>query len=114
MDPSVPQEAARSVTSRIEKEIESRIGLTTSLTQGIDPESDDEIEEMRESGWLVDISVAEVEAAILAARRTPGKDDDLAAWKLACRVSCRFYIDPKEFPSIKTEVHREASPEEEP
>lgn len=77
----------------VEQEIERRIGMPAQLGEGVDATIDQEIAHMQESGWMIEATVEQVEAALQAARETPDPQDDRAALILAHRASCRFYVD---------------------
>ncbi|MES2995810.1 MAG: hypothetical protein V4733_03275 [Verrucomicrobiota bacterium] len=103
---SPPAEAGPPVTAFVEQadpgmvairaaedDIRRRIGMPVQLVAGVDPGMDAEIEEMRRTGWLVDVTVEEIEAVLQAAAATSEIEDDQAATELAHRASCRFFLN---------------------
>ncbi len=90
------EEAVAGKIRAAEENIRRRIGMPAQLEAGTDPARDAEVEHMRETGWLIEAGVEEVEAAIAAAKATPGKQDDVEAMAFAHRASCRFYMEEAE------------------
>ena len=73
-------------------EIITRVGMSAPMEL---PEAGEEdfIEKAREEGWMIEVTLEEVEAALKAAAATPSHEDDIAAMRLAHRGSYRFYLD---------------------
>ncbi len=76
-------------------EIITRVGMSAPMEL---PEDDEEdfVTEAQKIGWIVEVSLDEVEAALKAAAATPSHDDDIAAKRLAHRGSYRFYLDEQD------------------
>ena len=49
----------------------------------------------QKDGWIIEVTLEQVEAALKAAAATPSNEDDIAAMRLAHRGSYRFYLDDK-------------------
>jgi len=65
--------------------------MEVELENDVDP-----VSKLEESGFIVEISREEVEAAVAAAVATPDPDDDQRALELMHRGSYRFYLDQPE------------------
>ena len=76
-------------------DIRQRIQMPAILEVCEDPGEEAEVTELFHSGWIVDASLEEVEAALQAAAKTLTSDDDVAARILAHRASCRFIYKGK-------------------
>ena len=87
---SDPQ-ALRRALDRASSEMRRRLHMPVMLEVSDDPSEEAEIMELYRSGWIVEATVDEVEAAIDAAAATPEIEDDIAARILAHRASCRFF-----------------------
>jgi hypothetical protein len=74
---------------RVASEIRSKTGMSSCLE--ISEDGDHSVEEAYAAGWIVDVTLQEVEAALKAAAATPGFDDDIAAKRLAHRGSYRYF-----------------------
>jgi hypothetical protein len=70
--------------------IRSRVGMSSCLE--VSDEGDDSIEEAYRSGWMIEATLEEVEAALSAAAETPEVDDDIAAARLAHRGTYRYFL----------------------
>jgi hypothetical protein len=92
--PPVSEESATLKALLIkEQEVRTRLRMPAMLQVSEDPSEEEEIQELYRSGWIIEASLEEVEAAIKAAAATPSPDDDVAAKILAHRASCRFFMD---------------------
>lgn len=85
--------ALRRALDAASSEIVARLHMPAMLEVSDDPGEEAEIMELHRSGWIVEATVEEVEAAMKAAALTPGLDDDRAARTLAHRASCRFFYN---------------------
>ncbi len=52
------------------------------------------VEEPDADGWIVDVTLDEVVAALAAAAKTPGSEDDIVAKRMAHRGSYRYFPEP--------------------
>lgn len=73
-------------------EVRARLHMPAMLEMTDNPADDAEIAELYQSGWIIDATVEEVEAALKAAAATPGPEDDSAALVFAHRASCRYFL----------------------
>lgn len=88
--PSAPvSKALREEIDFAASAIESRVGVSACLE--LLEEGNNAIEEAYDSGWIIDVSLEDVEAALEAACKTPELEDDIEAARLAHRGSYRYY-----------------------
>ncbi len=81
--------------ARMESKKESiiqRLGMSAPMEL---PEAGEEdfITKAQEEGWMIEVTLEEVEAALKAAATTASIEDDIVAKRLAHRGSYRFYLD---------------------
>ncbi|GAA5121172.1 hypothetical protein JIN84_00345 [Luteolibacter yonseiensis] len=84
------------VQARLEQaasEIRTRLHRPAMLEVSDNPADEAEIAELYHSGWIIDATVDEVEAALQAAEATPEPEDNVAALILAHRASCRYFLE---------------------
>lgn len=74
-------------------EVRTRLHRPAMLEVSEDPGDEAEIMELYNSGWIIQATVDEVEAALQAAAATPDTEDDRAALVLAHRASCRYFLE---------------------
>ncbi len=72
--------------------VRERLHMSAMLEVSDDSAEEAEIAELYRSGWIIEATVEEVEAALKAAAATPSLEDDIAAQILAHRASCRFFF----------------------
>lgn len=90
-----PAEAEETPSQRMEarqQEIFERIGLPAPMELP-EPGEPDFAAEAIESGWIMEVTLEEVEAALEAAKATPSREDDVVAMRMAHRGSYRFFLD---------------------
>ncbi len=78
------------------KDIFERVGMSSSLdaTETTDPVTGvDVIQELYDCGYIIPVTLEEVEAALKAAQLTPDPEDDIAAQELRHRGSYRFFLN---------------------
>ena len=98
------------------KEVETRVGMSApmeaEIINGVDP-----VAESADLGWLIDVTIDQVEAAVDSAAATPGNDDDIEAMRLKHQGSYRFYSGdaaPEEEPESAPDAGTNAVPETPP
>ena len=92
-DPSDKKSAAMRVKlDRASAKVRDRLHMSCMIEVSDDPAEEAEIAELFRSGWIIEATVEDVEAARQAATATPGLEDDAAAQALAHRASCRFFF----------------------
>jgi hypothetical protein len=77
---------------RAANNVRERLHMSVMIEASDDPVEEAEIAELYRSGWIIDATVDQVEAAIKAAVATPTLEDDIAARILAHRASCRYFF----------------------
>jgi hypothetical protein len=82
-------EAMEAAQEEILETLEISAPMELELEGGVDP-----VMEAMEKGFIIETTLEEVVAAIAAAEATPDPEDDIAAFKLKCRGSYRFFLDP--------------------
>lgn len=95
-DPASVEEAdPAKIETRIkeqEGEVRDRLELPALIVDRGDRGEEAEILELYRSGWIINATVDEVDAALKAAEKTPELEDDVAARVLAHRASCRYFF----------------------
>lgn len=74
------------------KNVRERLHMSAMLEASDDPAEEAEIAELYRTGWIIEATVEQVEAALKAAAATPSLEDDVAARVLAHRASCRYFF----------------------
>lgn len=82
----------RTKLDRAAKNVRDRLHMSAMIEVSDDPGEEAEIAELYRSGWIIEATVDEVEAALKAAAATPALEDDVAARCLAHRASCRYFF----------------------
>lgn len=90
--PHSHEEAASQRMDSRKKSILKRIGMSAPLERP-DPGQPDFVADAQETGWIIESTLEEVEAALHAAGSTPSNEDDIAAMRMAHRGSYRFFLD---------------------
>lgn len=85
-------QALQTRVARQASDVRNRLHMAAVVSVGDDPGEEAEIAELYRSGWIIDATVDEVEAALQAAAATPSTADDVEAKELAHRASCRFFL----------------------
>lgn len=92
------------------QEVQEKVGMAApmerQLENGVDP-----IEEARESGFIIEVTLEQVEAAIAAAAATEDPEDDKRAFELKHRGSYRFYAPSVSAPEPSAEDESEPAAE---
>ena len=72
------------------QEVETSVGMSAPMesetVDGVDP-----VQEAADLGWIIDVSLDEVESALDSAAATATADDDIEAMRLKHQGSYRFY-----------------------
>lgn len=88
----VAQAEAEARMEARKEDIAERVGMSAPLELPEAGERDVVVDAMAD-GRIIEVTLEEVEAALNAAKLTPGTEDDVAAMKLAHWGSYRFFLD---------------------
>ena len=81
----------RAKLDKAEKNVRDRLHMSAMLEVTDDAGVEQNMAYLHRSGWIINATVEDVEAARKAAAATPSLDDDKIAEELAHRASCRFF-----------------------
>jgi len=104
--PARDAEVDQGVLEDAKAEVQDRVDMSAPMELPEEGE-EDFVAIAEKEGWITDVTLEEVEAALNAAKATPSKDDDIAAMRLAHRGSYRFYVDEA---AAATESETESAP----